>query len=99
MRKLIIEIPDDVYEHAKNVSEDSYDEWDAMRAIAKGLPYEQRPHGEWIDESKDALKCSACGKWVYKPFIGGFPTERTQHYNPNYCAFCGADMREKGGDS
>ena len=53
-----------------------------------------RPHGEWIDESKDALKCSSCGKWVYKPFIGGFPTDRTQHYNPNYCAFCGADMRE-----
>lgn len=56
----------------------------------------ERPHGEWIDESKDALKCSVCGNWVYKPFIGGFPTERTQHYNPNYCAFCGADMRREG---
>lgn len=57
---------------------------------------QERPNGEWIDESTDALKCSACGKWVYKPFIGGFPTERTQHYNPNYCAFCGADMRKEG---
>ena len=54
----------------------------------------ERPNGKWIDESKDALRCSACGKLVYKPFIGGFPTERTQHYNPNYCAFCGADMKE-----
>lgn len=55
-----------------------------------------QPRGEWIDESKDALKCSACGKWVYKPFIGGFPTERTQHYAPNYCAFCGASMVKEG---
>ena len=60
--------------------------------------YENRPHEKWLDESKDALKCSGCGKWVYKPFIGGFPTERTQHYAPNYCAFCGADMRKREGD-
>lgn len=52
-----------------------------------------RPQGEWSDESKDSLLCSACGKRVYKPFIGGFPTERTSHYYPNFCAFCGADMR------
>ena len=55
--------------------------------------YEERPQGEWSDESKDSLLCSVCGKRVYKPFIGGFPTERTQHYYPNFCAFCGADMR------
>jgi hypothetical protein len=54
---------------------------------------EARPKGEWSNESKDSLLCSACGKRVYKPFIGGFPTERTQHYYPNFCAFCGADMR------
>lgn len=35
--KLVIEIPDHIYEHAKNVSEDSYDEWDAMRAIARSV--------------------------------------------------------------
>lgn len=54
---------------------------------------EGRQHGKWSDESKDSLLCSACGKRVYKPFIGGFPTERTSHYYPNFCAFCGADMR------
>lgn len=58
---------------------------------------ERRPHGKWTDESQESLKCSACGMRVYKPFIGGFPTERTKHYWPNYCAFCGADMR-KGDD-
>ena len=73
-------------------------EKDAINAITYYILMadQPRPRGEWIDENKDALKCSACGKWVYKPFIGGFPTERTQHYNPNYCAFCGADMRKEG---
>ena len=34
--KLLIEINDDIYEHAKESSEDSRDECNAMRAIAKG---------------------------------------------------------------
>lgn len=34
--KLIIDIPDHVYEHAKNMSEDGNDEYEALRAIAKG---------------------------------------------------------------
>ena len=55
-----------------------------------------RPKGEWIDESRDSLLCTCCNKRVYKPFIGGFPTERSQHYYPNFCAFCGADMRKGG---
>lgn len=63
--------------------------------LNKTVRYEQRPRGEWIDETNDALRCSVCGKWVYKPFIGGFPTERTLHYSPNYCAFCGADMKNE----
>lgn len=36
--KLLIEIADDVYEHAKETSEDSYDEFTAMRAIENGIP-------------------------------------------------------------
>lgn len=36
--KLLIEIPDYVYEHALEQSEDSVDETKAMRAIAEGLP-------------------------------------------------------------
>lgn len=36
--KLLIEIADDVYEHAKETSEDSYDEFTAMRAIENGMP-------------------------------------------------------------
>ena len=48
-------------------------------------------HAKWIDESEDSLKCSNCKLWIYKPFIGG-SNERTKHYSPQYCAFCGAKM-------
>lgn len=37
--KIIIDISQDVYEHAKNHSEDSNDEWTVMRAIEKGIPF------------------------------------------------------------
>jgi len=36
--KLLIEIPDYVYEHAKESSEDSNDEFIAIRAIENGTP-------------------------------------------------------------
>ena len=38
--KYIIDISNELYETAKNKSECSYDEYDAMRAIANGIPYE-----------------------------------------------------------
>ena len=48
--KIVIKIPKHVYEHAKEQSEDGYDEWAAMRAIANGtiLP---KGHGDLIDRS------------------------------------------------
>lgn len=36
--KILIEIADDVYEHAKDSTEDNYDEFAAIRAIANGTP-------------------------------------------------------------
>lgn len=38
--KLLIDIPEHIYEHAKEMSEDSRDEGEAMRAIAKGSQQE-----------------------------------------------------------
>lgn len=55
-------------------------------------------HAKWIDEREESLKCSNCKGWIYKPFIGG-SNERTKHYSPNYCAFCGARMDEGGSRS
>ena len=67
--------------------------WLVVRSEHKAV---ERPKGEWINESQDSLLCTCCKKRVYKPFIGGFPTERSQYYYPNFCAFCGADMRKGG---
>lgn len=39
--KLVIDIDEEVVEHAKEQSEDSHDEWKAMRAIANGTPLDQ----------------------------------------------------------
>ena len=40
--KLLIDIPEHIYEHAKETTEDSRDEGEAMRAIANGTQQESR---------------------------------------------------------
>ena len=77
--KIIIDIPEHIYDHAKEQSEDSNDEWDAMRAIANGtlLP---EGHGKlkdadiykaevykYIAENKnsDDLYLAGCGDGAY----------------------------------
>ena len=40
--QIVIDISKHIYEHAKEQSEDSNDEWDAMRAIANGTPLPKR---------------------------------------------------------
>lgn len=35
---VLVNISDEIYRHAKDGSEDSNDEWNAMRAIANGTP-------------------------------------------------------------
>lgn len=49
--KVLIEIPEHVYEHAKETSEDSIDETTAMRAIANGTPL-PKGHGDLIDVNR-----------------------------------------------
>ena len=48
--KLLIDIPEHIYEHAKETTEDSRDEFDAMRAIANGTQQESRSEipNKWI---------------------------------------------------
>lgn len=45
--RILIDIPDHVYEHVVESTEDSRDEWDAMRAIAEGMT---------LDDIKEQLK-------------------------------------------
>jgi len=46
--QIVIDISKHIYEHAKEQSEDSNDEWNAMRAIANGTPL-PKGHGRLID--------------------------------------------------
>ena len=69
--KIIIEIPDHVYEHAKNMSEDSNDEYKAMRAIAKGFPYNELEKsclncGTSECELGNRARYGFCGNWTMR---------------------------------
>jgi hypothetical protein len=59
--KIVIDIPKHIYEHAKEQSEDSYDEWDAMRAIANGTPLPEH-HGRLIDADAFITKLEDASK-------------------------------------
>lgn len=55
--KLLIDIPEHIYEHAKESSEDSRDEFDAMRAIANGT--QQESSSEIPNTCEDAISRQA----------------------------------------
>jgi hypothetical protein len=55
--KLLIDIPEHIYEHAKETTEDSRDEFDAMRAIANGTQPESR--SEIPNTCEDAISRQA----------------------------------------
>ena len=84
--KLLIDIPKEKYEwiktHNLNIDNDSI-----VGAVANGMPYEERPRGEWeITRETDefygrVLKCTHCGKEVLACGCR------------NFCTWCGAAMR------
>ena len=79
--KLVIDIPDHVYEHAKSMSEDGTDEYEAMRAISKGE--KDRAHGEWIKTDNrwgvGTWQCTHC--------------ESFYEIATKFCPNCGASMQ------
>ena len=79
--KYIIEISERVVSHVKIDYMDISDNDCAMMcdAVRTAIPYEERPHGEWIPDGT----CSECG--VYSSL-----NKNTAYFCPN----CGADMRE-----
>jgi hypothetical protein len=60
--KLLIDIPEHIYEHAKEGSEDSRDEFDAMRAIANGS---QESRSEIPNTCGDAISRQAVDDAIY----------------------------------
>jgi rubrerythrin len=76
--KLLIDIPEHIYEHAREMTEDSRDEGEAMRAIANGS---QQRTGRWVKEGQGGRykwMCSNCG------------THHRALYD--YCPSCGTRM-------
>lgn len=99
---LLISIDEETYRHAQNRSEDSNDEWNAMRAIANGTPITDN-----IEPCEDAISrkdaINAIDKWIseYKPqhyliqSIRELPSvtiRQTEYYPP--CKDCNKKMDE-----
>lgn len=89
--KLIIDIPDKVYNEYREGVMSMEDNCIISNAIFDGTPYEDRPQGEWIKTVDGngwtmwgVCKCSIC-KTEYKDIQGPL----------NFCPNCGAKM--KGG--
>ena len=97
--KLVIEIPEKTnahirsdYGHGTKGLRDE-DREILCDAIYHGTPYEERPHGKWVqvtDNDGEYLyhKCSNCGQKVESgldnpPFF-------------NFCMDCGSDNRKRG---
>ena len=94
--QIVIDIDEDIYEHAKNKSEDSRDEGTAMRAIEKGVILPKN-HGRLIDagaldkevishvHSGDAESPKDCAKFsmmiITAPTIVGADKEETDGTN------------------
>ena len=82
--KLIINIP----EKALNVLKTDGVDWlgaeHILDAVSKGVPYEERPQGEWIVDEEHSItmtfyKCTNCN------WFGGVTWYK-------FCPICGADM-------
>ena len=90
--KLIIDVEKDYYEMIKYNVEHGQ-EYKPFEIIANGIPYEERPQGEWKTvegyDGDEYYECSNCGEpWFLS---AGTPKDN----NMNFCPNCGAKM--KGG--
>lgn len=90
--KLIIDISEESYEQAVR-DKDYHDATglddinDYSLVIAQGIPYEERPHGEWIIDGHH-IRCNRCNEYICN-------TDREGNKIPdNFCSNCGADMRK-----
>ena len=86
--KLVIDIPKEVVVAIENGFDYIYD---IHAAIAQGIPYEDRPQGDWLEDD-GIIACSECGTravWITNNDYGSKP------YISNFCPKCGADMKVK----
>ena len=97
--KLVIDIPEILLDRIKSAKcvPDMYssDIVNAVVCVRDGTPYEERPHGEWIEKedfNQDIYyDCSVCGNsWCT---LEGTPWQNGMNFCPN----CGASMVKKEG--
>ena len=84
--KLLIDIDKDYYEILKNLFEHG-DDYKPHIFIARGIPYEEKLDGEWIECYPLSLKCSICKEEALD--FNDYP------YESNFCPNCGAKMKVK----
>lgn len=94
--KLIIDFEERLWKELKSAMKHEPTSLDGyQQPIANGIPYEERPHGEWeqIPEREGEYyfyhKCTNCGQTIESGF------------NPplfNFCPNCGSDNRPKEGE-
>ena len=92
--KLIIEIDEETYEVCKAWAETATVFSAETKAIATGIPYEERPQGEWIAvyfsrEELNVPQKASMFDFVKCPFC-----ETIHQGRHHFCSWCGADMRE-----
>lgn len=90
--KLIIDVPEEVYEALKGIAEDatSLDPYSLADIIVnKSESYEERPQAEWLYfegvSTSGYLECSKCGE-----------TDFHKRYS-NFCPNCGKYMKNRKG--
>lgn len=86
--KIVIDIDNETYGRIQALVNADYFEHDicgySMKRIANGIPYEERPKGEWIVVSNGTTNHYACSKCGH---AGDFQDK--------FCRECGVDMRVK----
>lgn len=84
--KLIIDIPEEKYEWVKKNNPNA-DPNSIVGVIKNGIPYEERPQGEWIIDGHH-IRCNRCNEYICN-------TDREGNKIPdNFCSNCGADMKD-----
>jgi hypothetical protein len=93
--KLMIEVEKDYYEMLKYNVEHG-EKYKPFEIIANGVPYEERPQGEWIIDNDNLPVCKECGEVALQRVFVKMPhlIQEVRMVKSNFCPNCGADMRK-----
>ena len=97
--KLIIDMPDKVWNKAKEKGDLDMCGIELYERVMNGIPYEERPKGEWIKDCEDCdcINCYESGARFTRKDCSGRCSVCGEYEccTDNFCPNCGADMRGK----